>query len=66
MKLTKNQDFFKRASTYANLVTLVGGAVMSYFPQLGFSQPLTGYVMLSCGVVVAVAQFITFEAKKHV
>lgn len=60
MKL--NKEFFKRASTYANLVSGVLASTMVFFPHFIPTQ-LTPYVMAGGAAVIGVCQAITWRAK---
>lgn len=63
MPITLNAEARRRMSTYANIITLVCGAVMAYFPTIGFDQQTTGIVMTCCGVITALAQAVTIKPK---
>lgn len=66
MPVTINAEARRRLSTYANIITLVCGAVMAYFPTIGLDQQTTGIVMTCCGVITALAQAITIKPKETV
>jgi hypothetical protein len=56
-----NKECHKRLSTWINLLSLVTGAIMVYFPTIGLSQTTTGIVMTVCAVVTATCQAFTFK-----
>ena len=64
MLVTLNAEARRRLSTYANIITLVCGAVMAYFPTIGLDQQTTGIVMTCCAVMTALAQAVTIKPKE--
>ena len=57
-----NKSMHKRASTYANYISIGVGAAMLYVPDI-VPQEYTAYVMCLCGVTVALCQAVTKNAK---
>lgn len=65
MPVKRNREIHKRLSTYANIITLICGAVMAYFPTIGLDQRTTGIVMTCCAVLTALAQAVTIKRKEQ-
>lgn len=59
MKL--NQEFFKRSSTYANLISGVLASTMTFYPQFIPAQ-YTPYIMAVGAAVIALCQVVTWRA----
>lgn len=58
-----NKEFFKRSSTYANLVSGIIASVMVYTPYL-IPESYTPYVMLSFAAITTVCQLVSWKAKQ--
>ncbi len=56
-----NKEFFKRASTYANLISGVLASTMVFFPQFVPAQ-YTPYIMATGAAVIGLCQVITWRA----
>lgn len=57
-----NKEFFKRWSSLANIISVVLAAVMTYSNGV-IPETYHSYVMMACGVSIAVCQAIKQEAK---
>ena len=56
-----NKEFFKRASTYANLVSGVLASTMVFFPKF-VPEQYTPYIMATGAVVIGLCQVITWRS----
>lgn len=59
-----NKEMIKRASTYANLLSMVVSAALLSVGSLGLNSETVAAIMMAGNVTVAVCQFIKQEASK--